>query len=69
MIFDCCSCFIHRGWLCQTPLRLPLLFVYSLPEEYKYSSALFYHTGVDNPSASLSADRQSQEGFLTHHRD
>src|SRR5688500_11254908 len=23
-----------------------------LPEEYKYSSALFYHTGVDNPSAS-----------------
>ena len=23
-----------------------------LPEEYNYSSALFYHTGVDNPSAS-----------------
>ena len=28
-----------------------------LPEEYKYSSAMFYHTGVDN------------WGFLTHHRD
>lgn len=28
-----------------------------LPEEYNYSSALFYHTGVDN------------WGFLTHHRD
>lgn len=28
-----------------------------LPEEYKYSSALFYHTGVDN------------WGFLTHHRN
>ena len=28
-----------------------------LPEEYKYSSALFYHTGIDN------------WGFLTHHRD
>ena len=28
-----------------------------LPEEYKYSSALFYETGVDN------------WGFLTHHRD
>ena len=23
-----------------------------LPEEYKYSSALFYQTGIDNPSAS-----------------
>ena len=29
----------------------------TLPEEYKYSSALFYYTGVDN------------WGFLTHHRD
>ena len=29
----------------------------TLPEEYKYSSALFYETGVDN------------WGFLTHHRD
>jgi REP element-mobilizing transposase RayT len=28
-----------------------------LPEEYKYSSALFYETGVDN------------WGFLSHHRD
>ena len=28
-----------------------------LPEEYKYSSAQFYHTGIDN------------WGFLTHHRD
>jgi REP element-mobilizing transposase RayT len=28
-----------------------------LPEEYKYSSALFYHTGIDNWE------------FLTHHRD
>jgi len=28
-----------------------------LPEEYHYSSALFYHTGIDN------------WGFLTHHRD
>ena len=28
-----------------------------LPEEYKYSSALLYETGVDN------------WGFLTHHRD
>ena len=28
-----------------------------LPEEYKYSSALFYHTGTDN------------WGFLTHHQD
>ena len=28
-----------------------------LPEEYKYSSALFYETGNDN------------WGFLTHHRD
>jgi REP element-mobilizing transposase RayT len=28
-----------------------------LPEEYKYSSALFYETGYDN------------WGFLTHHRD
>jgi len=28
-----------------------------LPEEYKYSSAFFYHTGVDN------------WGFLTHHTD
>ncbi len=28
-----------------------------LPEEYKYSSALFYETGIDN------------WGFLTHHRD
>ncbi len=28
-----------------------------LPEEYKYSSALFYHTGIDN------------WGFLTHHLD
>ena len=28
-----------------------------LPEEYKYSSALFYYTGVDN------------WGFLSHHRD
>jgi putative transposase len=28
-----------------------------LPEEYSYSSALFYHTGIDN------------WGFLTHHRD
>ncbi len=28
-----------------------------LPEEYKYSSALFYHNGIDN------------WGFLTHHRD
>ena len=28
-----------------------------LPEEYKYSSALFYETGVDN------------WGFLTHYRD
>ena len=28
-----------------------------LPEEYKYSSALFYHTGIDN------------WGFLTHYRD
>ncbi|MEI9946633.1 MAG: transposase [Chitinophagaceae bacterium] len=28
-----------------------------LPEEYKYSSASFYHTGIDN------------WGFLTHHRD
>ena len=27
------------------------------PEEYKYSSALFYHTGTDN------------WGFLSHHRD
>ena len=23
-----------------------------LPEEYKYSSALFYETGIDNPSVS-----------------
>jgi putative transposase len=29
----------------------------TLPEEYKYSSAMFYHTGVDN------------WGFLSHHRD
>lgn len=29
----------------------------SMPEEYKYSSALFYETGVDN------------WGFLSHHRD
>ena len=29
----------------------------NLPEEYKYSSALFYHTGIDN------------WGFLTHHQD
>ena len=28
-----------------------------LAEEYKYSSALFYHTGIDN------------WGFLTHYRD
>ena len=28
-----------------------------LPEEYKYSSALFYHTGIDN------------WGFLTYYRD
>lgn len=28
-----------------------------LPEEYSYSSSLFYHTGIDN------------WGFLTHHRD
>ena len=28
-----------------------------LPEEYKYSSALFYETGIDN------------WGFLSHHRD
>lgn len=28
-----------------------------LPEEYHYSSALFYHTGIDN------------WGFLTHYRD
>ena len=28
-----------------------------LPEEYKYSSALFYETGIDN------------WGFLTHYRD
>ncbi len=28
-----------------------------LPEEYKYSSALFYQTGIDN------------WGFLSHHRD
>jgi len=31
--------------------------VCKLPEEYIYSSAMFYHTGVDN------------WGFLTHHRD
>lgn len=29
----------------------------TLPEEYKYSSALFYETEVDN------------WGFLSHHRD
>ena len=28
--------------------------LYKLPEEYKYSSALFYETGIDN------------WGFLTH---
>jgi len=27
MIFDCCSCFMHRGWRCQTPLRPTPLFV------------------------------------------
>ena len=31
--------------------------IYMLPEEYKYSSAMFYHTGIDN------------WGFLSHHRD
>ena len=29
----------------------------NLPEEYKYSSAMFYHTGIDN------------WGFLSHHRE
>ena len=28
-----------------------------LPEDYKYSSAMFYQTGIDN------------WGFLSHHRD
>jgi putative transposase len=32
-------------------------FISILPEEYKYLSALFYHTETDN------------WGFLTHHRD
>ena len=31
--------------------------IYNLPEEYKYSSALFYETGIDN------------WGFLTHYKD
>ena len=31
--------------------------IYKLPEEYKYSSANFYETGVDN------------WGFLTHYKD
>ena len=31
--------------------------LYNLPDEYKYSSALFYLTGIDN------------WGFLTHYRD
>ena len=41
--------YIHRN-----PVRAGLC---SLPEEYNYSSALFYHTGVNNWS------------FLTHYRD
>ena len=38
----------------QNPVRAGLC---QWPEEYRYSSALFYHTGVDN------------WGFLTHLRD
>jgi putative transposase len=41
--------YIHRN-----PVRAGLC---KLPEEYKYSSALFYETGIDN------------WGFLTHYRD
>lgn len=38
----------------QNPVKAGLC---KLPEEYKYSSALFYQTGIDN------------WGFLTHQRD
>ena len=41
--------YIHRN-----PVRAGIC---SLPEEYKYSSALFYETGIDN------------WGFLTHYAD
>jgi putative transposase len=38
----------------QNPVKAGIC---KLPEEYKYSSALFYHTGIDN------------WGFLTHFRN
>jgi hypothetical protein len=38
-----------------------------LPVEYKYSSALFYETGVDNPSASSGGISFSSSG-LTYNR-
>ena len=40
--------YIHRN-----PVKAGIC---KFPEEYKYSSALFYHTGIDN------------WGFLTHHK-
>jgi putative transposase len=41
-------------YLHENPVRAGLC---KFPEEYKYSSALFYQTGIDN------------WGFLTHYRD
>jgi len=42
------------GYIHRNPVKAGLC---ELPEQYKYSSALFYETGSDN------------WGFLTHHRD
>ena len=49
------SVFLQKlEYIHQNPVRAGLS---HFPEEYKYSSALFYHTGIDN------------WGFLTHYRD
>jgi putative transposase len=49
------SVFLQKlEYIHQNPVRAGLS---RFPEEYKYSSALFYHTGIDN------------WGFLTHYRD
>ena len=42
------------NYIHENPVRAGL---YIYPEDYKYSSALFYKTGIDN------------WGFLTHFRD
>ncbi|MEI9946631.1 MAG: hypothetical protein WDN26_20715 [Chitinophagaceae bacterium] len=48
--------YISGGWKKNTRYGVGAG-ICKLPEEYKYSSASFYHTGIDN------------WGFLTHHRD